>query len=180
MASLVQNNLQWGWRNVKVVDSGESVIWSYDTMLTVPQEINDETKEYMLLLNPENIPAGCKVSFTCSQPDAKGKAIAIAPTDVPSGNQPVVGGRWMLEPGYNAMVSVYLHNPQKLPLPLGCSLGFEADYYANAGELEKHNAMHLYDQAYTNRILSCASINASSNGALLRLGGYKGLTVAKA
>ena len=172
MSRMVANNLRWGWRNVTNPIEKGSVIWSYNTRLTVPADIKDDSRTYLLFLRPENIPSGFQVSFECSQPDAEGKRISMQPTDI-TGDGQIMGCQCVLEPGFDAMVTVYLHNPRSLILPLENKLNFEADYYANVSELQKRNAMDLMNEHYTRAVFNHLRMNDNAKGAaILRLGGY--------
>lgn len=174
MGKLVSNNLRWGWRNINTIDKGESVEWCYNTMLTVPVDIEDESREYILFLNPVNVPIGCKVAFTCSQPDSKNHEIVMNPTEV-TGDGQIMGCKCTLEPGFTAMVTVYLYNPLKKTIPLECALNFEADYYSTYKELEKHNALELFNMDYNNFITNNLRMECKYGGAIIRLGGYSGV-----
>lgn len=171
LSKLVTNNLRWGWRNVGIPVKSD-VVWSYNTWLQVPADIQDESRTYLLFLCPQNIPAGCKVSFICSVPDSQGKVIEMKETEI-TGDGQIMGCRCVLEPSFTGLVSVYLHNPKSLPLPTEHKLSFEADYYANISELQKHNAMSLYNEQYNTRILNHLRLNNNpKGGAILRLGDY--------
>ena len=112
------------------------------------------------------------MSFICSVPDSKGKKIEMKETEI-TGDGQIMGCKCVLEPGYTGLVSVYLHNPKSLPLPMEHKLSFEADYYANITELQKHDAMSLYNESYNNRILNHLRLNDNpKGGAILRLGDY--------
>jgi hypothetical protein len=175
MNNLVVRNLQFGWRNIATIDKGESVEMSYNTMLTVPKDIKDTTQKYLVYLEATDIPVGCKASFICSEPDSKGRKIELEPTEITS-NRVILGrGDCILEPGFSGSVTVYLYNPQKKNIPIGAALTFEADYFANYSELEKHNAVELYNESHTNLIANSLKMNIEQGGALLRLGGYSGV-----
>lgn len=175
MAKLVQNNLQWGWRNVTTMESKDNTVWTYETKLEVPSNIEDETRSYLLFLEPKNIPAGCEVSFICSKSDADNKLIKMERTVVVGDGQ-ILGCRCRLEPGFLGMVSISLHNPKHLDIPLNIELNFEADYYTNVSELEAHDAMFLHDPNYTRKVLCQLNLaDELSNGAIVRLGGYTGV-----
>lgn len=173
MAQMVSNNLRFGWRNItnSIV---KDVVMSYNTNLVVPVDIADESRTYLLFLDVFNIPKGCMVSFECSQPDADGLRIGMDPFEV-TGDGQIVGCKRRLEPGFSGLITVYLHNPKNLPIPPNAKLTFEADYYASMNELIKHNAMHLLDTSYTERIFNHLRLNDNSvDAAILRLGAYSG------
>lgn len=175
MAKLVQDNLQWGWRNVTVCDNKENVEFSYQTSLDVPVDIHEPERKYLLYLQPTDELVGCQISFKGSQPDSQGKMIEMKKTTVSQGGI-FHGCDCILKPGFSSMISVYLYNPDKKPIPAGASLPFISYYVATIAELKAGNALHLYNRELTDLICKQMDLKGVANDqAIVPLGGYSGI-----
>lgn len=122
MAALIQNNLAWGWRNVTLVDGGQPT-WQVEVPLTIAA--NMEPAVYSLTVNPTGF-LNWTVSFTCSQADADGHPIVLAPTQIVQDGAAYGAPAFRLNPGFNAIVTVVMQsngNPSSpgAKVPLSCT-----------------------------------------------------------
>lgn len=147
MAALIQNNLQWGWSNLVLLNGPSDLTYSFNTGITVPQGF--QTGMYALTANCVNF-QGWQVSFQCSQTDSHGNPISLPVTNIINNNALVGLNNVVLAPGYNAVLSVYLYNPQNLPMQAGANVSMQLSYItSNAQEYDEAVAKGVVDWELT-------------------------------
>ena len=140
MSALVMNNLGWGWRNTVEVSSNLPT-WSYQMNLSIPLNIAT-TAQYYVFVTPTGF-IGWNVAFNCSQTDSKGNSISLNSTLIQQDGV-LLGKTCVLEPGFNATVTISMYNNGKgsspgATIPLGCT------YQSTVQEVDQVLARNLVD-----------------------------------
>jgi len=154
MAALLKNNLGWGWRNTRLIP-GTRVDTFYTQRLTIPADITSGTTKYFVYVSPEGF-LGWTVSFTCSRADSKGKPIELKPRLIDQDGL-LLGTKCYLDPGFDAVVDVYLNANGRsaspgATMPLTCA-------YETAPGAEEEEALRrgLEDRELDTRLRSSLS-----------------------
>jgi hypothetical protein len=182
MANLISNNLQWGWLNEKVSAyyKDEHVEFSYQTVLDIPVDIQEQERQYILSLDPTDSIKncdGCQVSLMCSHDDFSDREIIINKTPVVNQNGWMASCQCTLEPGFSGLLSVYLYNPKGKTIPAGGGLPLKISYVTSKEELRAENALHLYNRELTDRICKQMDLKGVDKDslAIVPLGGESGI-----
>lgn len=129
LSALITNNLQWGWHNMNLMSKPASLTFMYDTGLAIPQ--NGQKGTYTIAVSPIGF-IGWQVSFQCSQMDSKGNPISFPVTTIVQDNLSLGVQNVYLEPGYSAIVSVYMYNPNNVTPATGATVPIVASYLTNS------------------------------------------------
>jgi hypothetical protein len=141
MATIVANDLGFGWRNVVLIDNGDAPTWSYQTMLTVPSNVTAEVVHVYLACN--NMATGGAMAFTASTTAGSSAPVTIPQTTINDANQ-ISGVTVTLQPGYSASITVsYWSN--NTTSPSGASIALEASIESggNPGLAALVNPQHV-------------------------------------
>jgi hypothetical protein len=103
MATIVANDLGFGWRNVVLINDGGAPTWNYQTMLTVPSNVTAEVVHVYLACN--NMAVGGAMAFTASTTAGSSAPVSMAQTTITDANQ-ISGVTVTLQPGYSASITV--------------------------------------------------------------------------
>jgi hypothetical protein len=145
MANLVRNNLGFGWRNVTEVNSGAT--WTYQTMLTVPDNIGSAESVHIYLAC-HNMPIGSDMAFTCSTNEKTSGPISIPRTTITDPNQ-IAGVTVTLQPGFCGSIGVtYWANGKKAQS--GSNIALEASIEPDGGA-KGFMGSKFYDEDHINR-----------------------------
>jgi hypothetical protein len=147
MAALITNNLAWGWRNVTLVDGGQPT-WQVKVPLTIAQ--NMRTAVYSLFVNPVGF-LNWTVSFTCSQADADGNPIVLAPTTITQNGATYGAPSFRLNPGFNAIVTIVMQNNGNAASP-GAKVPLTCTYQTAPHEVEEVIRRGLVDWRLMSRL----------------------------
>ncbi|MFD1739053.1 hypothetical protein ACFSCX_21320 [Bacillus salitolerans] len=108
MASLMHNNLGFGWRNVTTI-SKDIPTWNSNTTLDVPLSV--KTAKYVHVYVDIKGHKGAEISFQCSTQDKSSTPIEISKTLVTSNEAMIYGITTKLDPGFSGSITLnYFQN----------------------------------------------------------------------
>jgi len=135
MSSLVQNDLRFSWRNVKLISSNAPT-WTYNELLTIPQNMVGNQAVQIAVTCPASF-AGGSIAFSSSN-----GSYSVGKTTIPqisSGTSFVIGAQKVLSAGFTASIQVNFWQGNASPKS-GDSITLSASYQP-ATEVEYKRAL---------------------------------------
>lgn len=168
MSSIIKTNLMYAQRNIQIVDLDSKYSGYYKNIISASPSLTKVSK-FHLFLYPHDM-QGWDFEVTCSMRDSQGKVIGIGRTNITS-NDDIYLGQCMLEPGFNAVISVYFYN-NGIETKETTSSKFVVEYAVQDNEISYAKEMGVYDPQRSDRLIRRAGINDSYTAALTELGDY--------
>jgi hypothetical protein len=151
LSSLVQNNLGFGWKNLHPVWAAQPA-FEYNMQLTIPQNIPSR-ENYTIGVAPVGW-VGYYVSISVSQTDADGKPIELVKSKVVQDGAGLACPPCPLDPGFNALVSVYVTNDDHVGAPqAGAKIPLSCQYNPGPSEALEAVRRGLVDWTFTYALL---------------------------
>ena len=149
MGSLIMNNLGWGWRNTSMIAATPT--WQYTEPLTIPADY-PTTNAYSIFIAPTGY-VGWEAEFYASRSDSSGNPIRLGRTKVTQDGVLLGVSSAILEPGYQALMTVNMYSPNGSPPPAGARVPMSVNYVASTPpQLREAIARNLIDTEFMLRL----------------------------
>lgn len=169
MSHIIQSNLMFGQRNINIATIEPGYDGYYQTIINTSGNLTGGIKKYHLFFYSKDM-AGWDVEVTCSMNDSQNRRIGLKKTKI-IGDDDIYCGQCMLEPGYMALVTVYLYSNGNTPKETS-STQFILEYAVQTNELEYAQKLGVINNLRSERRKSLARINDVDSKAIIPLGGH--------
>lgn len=168
MSALMQTNLMYAQRNFEIIQTDPGYNGYYHTIISASKTLTKPGK-YHLFFFPHDM-QGWDVEITCSMTDSQGRKIGLDRTNIKSDDD-IYCGQCLLEPGFNAVVSVYIYGnniEQK-----GCpSSSVMLEYSVKQDEISLAKELGVYNAVRSRRLMKRAGIMNGDSGIVAPVGDY--------
>ncbi len=172
MSSLMQNNLMYAQRNIEIIKTDPGHDGFYNVVISASKELQ-KPSIYHLFFYPYDI-QGWDVEITCSMTDSEGEKIGQTRTNIPN-NKHIYCGQCLLEPGFNAVITVYIYYNGIRPKATSKSK-FVLEYAVPWDEIPYAKKMGVYNEPHNDLLMKCAnSVNSDisrNTAAFASMGDY--------
>jgi hypothetical protein len=149
MGALIMNNLGWGWRNTSMIAATPT--WQYTEPLSIPVDY-PTTNAYSIFISPTGY-VGWDAEFYASRPDSAGNPIKLGRTKVTQDGVLLGVSSAVLEPGYQALMTVNMYSPNGSKPPAGARVPMSVNYVAShPAQLREAVARNLIDAEFMLRL----------------------------